>query len=105
VKKILENLRGFLIVITGLTVLVIVTAIVLTSYRGGKLYYAEFKSFKGALSRASGGDWVVATPEPYVDEVYIDGQEPDQLALNLPTKGLKALAKEIQEELKTRVDK
>lgn len=104
-----KNLKGFAVVTLGLTIVLIITAIGLTSYRGAKLYLSEFKEIKGAVSRAQGGDWVVSraeiTPTPYADQVYIDGMEPDELALNMPTKGLQELAKSIDKELKYRVNK
>lgn len=101
------NLKGFAVVTLGLAIALLITALSLTSYRGAKLYLSEYKEFKGALSRARGGDWVAPPPTPaayYPDQVYVDGMEPEQLSLNMPTKGLKELKKAIDRELTTRVN-
>lgn len=65
-----NQLKGFFVVVIWLITMAVTTYIIMCSYRGHELYYAELKEFRGAFSRTLGGDWkeradfVQAEPTP-----------------------------------------
>lgn len=83
----MKHLKHWLLINLGLIVMIFTTAFILSANRGAGLYWQEFKEFKGAVSRASGGDWKETREvESRQDFIIEPGAEFDVSALSIEDK-------------------